>query len=119
MATIDTVTIGGGKPANFLDLGGGADLETIEAAVSFVLSDPRVEAIFVNILGGITKCDDIAEGIIEARRRTGSGKPVVVRMTGTNEEEGVRLLRGAGIDTLQTMEEAAERVVALSRGGRT
>jgi succinyl-CoA synthetase beta subunit len=118
MATIDTVTLGGGRPANFLDLGGGADPETIEAAVSFVLSDPRVEAVLVNILGGITKCDDIAEGIIEARRRTGSGKPIVVRMTGTNEEEGARLLRVADIDTLQTMEEAAERVVALSGDGQ-
>jgi succinyl-CoA synthetase beta subunit len=117
LATIDTVTLRGGRPANFLDLGGGASPESIEEGVSFVLSDPRVRAVFVNILGGITRCDDAARGIIDARRRTGSEKPIVVRMTGTNEEEGVRLLSEAGIDNLRTMEEAAERIVALAGGG--
>jgi succinyl-CoA synthetase beta subunit len=117
MATIDTVTLHGGKPANFLDLGGGASAELIGTGVSYVLSDPRVRALFVNILGGITRCDETALGVIEARERTGSGKPIVVRMTGTNEEEGRRLLKEAGIDALDTMEEAAERVVALA-GGR-
>lgn len=116
MATVDTVTLRGGRPANFLDLGGGASPERIEAAVSFVLSDPRVEAVFVNILGGITRCDDTARGIINARKRTGSEKPIVVRLTGTNEEEGIRLLGEAGIDTLQTMEEAAEQAVSLAGG---
>ncbi|MCW3979324.1 MAG: succinate--CoA ligase subunit beta, partial [Candidatus Bathyarchaeota archaeon] len=117
MATIDTVTLRGGKPANFLDLGGGASPESIEEGISFVLSDPRVSAVFVNILGGITRCDDVARGIIDARLLTGSEKPIVVRLTGTNEEEGLRLLGEAGIDTLDTMEEAAERVVALVGGG--
>jgi len=117
MATIDTVTLHGGRPANFLDLGGGASAELIGTGVSYVLSDPRVRALFVNILGGITRCDETARGVIEARERTGSGKPIVVRMTGTNEEEGRRLLKEAGIDALDTMEEAAERVVALT-GGR-
>jgi len=117
MATIDTVTLHGGRPANFLDLGGGASAELIGTGVSYVLSDPRVRALFVNILGGITRCDETARGVIEARERTGSGKPIVVRMTGTNEEEGRRLLKEAGIDALDTMEEAAERVVALA-GGR-
>jgi len=114
MATLDTVTLHGGRPGDFLDLGGGAPPDRIEAAVSFVLSDPRIDALFVNILGGITRCDDTARGLIEARRRTGSEKPIVVRMMGTNEEEGRRILREAGIDTLDTMEEAAERVVALA-----
>ena len=116
MASIDTVTLQGGKPANFLDLGGGASADMIGTGVSFVLSDPRVRALFVNILGGITRCDDTARGIIDARERTGSEKPIVVRMTGTNEEEGKRLLMGAGIETLDTMEEAAEMVVALTGG---
>jgi succinyl-CoA synthetase beta subunit len=116
MATLDTVTLHGGKPANFLDLGGGASPERIEVAVSFVLSDHRVNALFVNILGGITKCDDTAKGIIEARRRTASDKPIVVRMIGTNEEEGKQLLNEVDIDTLNTMEEAAERVVILAGG---
>ncbi len=114
MATIDTVTLHGGKPANFLDLGGGASAEMIGTGVSYVLSDPRVRALFVNILGGITRCDETARGVIEAREKTGSVKPIVVRMTGTNEEEGRRLLKEAGINALNTMEEAAERVVALA-----
>jgi succinyl-CoA synthetase beta subunit len=117
MATIDTVTLHDGRPANFLDLGGGASAEMIGTSVSYVLSDPRVRALFVNILGGITRCDETARGVLEARERTGSEKPIVVRMTGTNEEEGKRLLKEAGIDALDTMEEAAERVVALA-GGR-
>jgi succinyl-CoA synthetase beta subunit len=117
MATIDTVTLHGGKPANFLDLGGGASAELIGTGVSYILSDPRVRALFVNILGGITRCDETAQGVIEARKKTGSEKPIVVRMTGTNEEEGKRLLSEAGIDALDTMEEAAERVVALAGGG--
>lgn len=116
MATIDTVTLHGGKPANFLDLGGGASPKRIESGVSFVLSDPRVSALFINVLGGITRCDDTARGIIEARRRAPLEKPIVVRMMGTNEEEGKKLLEEAGIDTLDTMEDAAERVVALVGG---
>ncbi len=116
MATIDTVTLHGGRPANFLDLGGGASSEIIGTGVSYVLSDFRVRALFVNILGGITRCDETARGVIEAREKTGSEKPIVVRMTGTNEEEGRRLLKEAGIDDLDTMEAAAERVVALARG---
>ncbi len=113
MATLDSVTLLGGKPANFLDLGGGASPERIETGVTFVVKDPRVRAVFVNILGGITRCDDTARGIIETRKRLGSEKPFVVRMMGTNEEEGKRLLKEAGIDTLDTMEEAAARAVAL------
>jgi len=116
MATLDSVTLLGGKPATFLDLGGGASPERIETAVTFVVKDPRVRAVFVNILGGITRCDDTARGIIETRKRLGSEKPVVVRMMGTNEEEGRRLLMEAGINTLDTMEEAAERAVALAGG---
>lgn len=116
MATLDTVMLHGGRPGDFLDLGGGASPDRIEAAVSFVASDPRIDAVFVNILGGITRCDDTARGIIQARRRTGFEKPIVVRMIGTNEEEGRRILKEAGIDTLDTMEEAAERVVGLAGG---
>ena len=115
MATLDTVSLRGGMPANFLDLGGGASPERIETAVSFILVDPRVDAVFVNILGGITRCDDTAQGIIRARERTGIMKPIVVRMMGTNEEIGRQLLKEAGIETLETMEEGAVKVVALSR----
>ncbi len=117
MATIDTVALHGGRPANFLDLGGGASAERIETGVSFVMGDSRVEAVFVNILGGITRCDDIARGLVMARSRVGSEKPLVVRLVGTNEEEGRRILGSRGIPTLETMEEAAERIVSLTGGG--
>jgi len=116
MATLDTVALHGGRPANFLDLGGGASAEMIEAGVSFVMGDSRVKAVFVNILGGITRCDDIAKGLMMARSRMGTEKPLVVRLVGTNEEEGRRLLESQGIPTLETMEEAADRVVSLMGG---
>ncbi|MDP6457913.1 MAG: ADP-forming succinate--CoA ligase subunit beta [Candidatus Bathyarchaeota archaeon] len=116
MATLDTVTLYGGRPANFLDLGGGASAERIEAGVSFVMEDSRVKAVFVNILGGITRCDDIAKGLVMARSRMGADIPLVVRLVGTNEEKGRRFLRAQGISTLETMEEAAERAVSLVGG---
>ena len=117
MATIDTVALHGGHPANFLDLGGGASAERIAAGVSFVMGDSRVEAVFVNILGGITRCDEIARGLVMARSRIGSEKPLVVRLVGTNEAEGRAILDSQGIPTLETMEEAAQRVVSLMGGG--
>ncbi|MGQ9680291.1 MAG: ADP-forming succinate--CoA ligase subunit beta [Candidatus Bathyarchaeia archaeon] len=117
MATIDTVAFYGGNPGNFLDLGGGAPQERIEAAVSFVLSDPRITVLLVNILGGITRCDDTARGIVEARRRVKERKFIVVRLMGTNEEEGRRILGKEDIESLDTMEEAAERAVSLAEGG--
>jgi succinyl-CoA synthetase beta subunit len=117
MATLDTVKLYGGRPANFLDLGGGAPADRVEAAVSFLLTDPRVKAIFINILGGITRCDEVARGIISAREKTGVDKPMVVRMIGTMEEKGRRLLEEADITYLDSMEEAARWVVSLA-GGR-
>jgi len=116
MATLDTVMLHGGKAANFLDLGGGATPERIGKAVKFVLSDPRTKALFVNVLGGITRCDHTAEGIVAARKELGVSKPVVVRMMGTNEAEGKALLKEAGIETLDTMEEAADMAVRLAGG---
>lgn len=116
MATLDTVMLYGGRAGNFLDLGGGASPERIGKAVEFVLKDGRVKALFVNVLGGITRCDDTAKGIIDARRKLNDKKPIVVRMMGTNEEEGKRLLHEAGIETDDTMEEAAQKAVALAKG---
>lgn len=115
MATLDTVQLYGGAPGNFLDLGGGADPESIEKAVNFVYSDRRIDALFVNVLGGITRCDHIAEGILNARGES-EDKPIVVRMMGTKEEEGKKILSEAGIETMDSMEEAAQRVVALTGG---
>lgn len=116
MATLDTVMLHGGKAGNFLDLGGGATPERIGKAVKFVLSDNRTKALFVNVLGGITRCDHTAEGIVAAREELGLKKPIVVRMMGTKEEEGKAILKENGIDTLDSMEEAAEQVVRLAGG---
>jgi len=113
MATLDVIRCYGGKPANFLDVGGGAPTERIAAALNIVLSDPNVKALFVNILGGITRCDDVARGIIEATKKPVITKPIVVRLVGTNEEEGKRILAEAGIHVLDSIEEAVNQVVKL------
>ena len=118
MATLDTVMLHGGKAANFLDLGGGATPERIGKAVKFILKDGRTKALFVNVLGGITRCDFTAEGIVAARKELGINKPIVVRMMGTKEAEGKAILRENGIDTLDSMEEAAEKAVRLAGGGQ-
>jgi len=117
MATLDTIQYYGGKPANFLDVGGGAPSEKIATALKIVLSDPKVQALFINILGGITRCDDVARGILEAKEKVGVPKPMVIRLVGTNEEEGKQILTKAGIHVLESMEEAAQRVVEISRQG--
>lgn len=115
MATMDTVYLKGGKPANFLDVGGGATAEVAEKATSLLLRHPKVKVIFFNILGGITRCDEVAKGLINALNKYGAGKKIVVRMMGTNEEEGRRLLNEAGIDWYDSMETAATRAVELAR----
>ncbi len=117
MATLDTIQYYGGKPANFLDVGGGAPAEKIAAALKIVLSDPKVKALFINILGGITRCDEVARGILEAKAKIGVTKPMVIRLVGTNEAEGKRILTEAGIHVLESMEEAAQRVIEISRHG--
>jgi succinyl-CoA synthetase beta subunit len=113
MATLDVIRYYGGKPANFLDVGGGASAKKIAAALNIVLSDPNVKVFFVNILGGITRCDDVARGIIEATKKSVITKPIVVRLSGNNEEEGKRILAEAGIHVLDSMKEAASQVVKL------
>jgi succinyl-CoA synthetase beta subunit len=117
MATLDTIQYYSGQPANFLDVGGGAPAEKIAIALKIVLSDPKVKALFINILGGITRCDEVARGILEAKAKIGVTKPMVIRLVGTNEEEGKRILTEEGIHVLESMEEAAQRVVEISRHG--
>jgi succinyl-CoA synthetase beta subunit len=117
MATLDTIQYYGGKPANFLDVGGGAPSEKTALALRIVLSDPNVKALFINILGGITRCDEVAKGILEAKEKIGVTKPMVIRLVGTNEQEGKKMLTDAGIHVLESMEEAAQRVVEISRQG--
>jgi len=115
MATLDTIQYYGGKPANFLDVGGGATSERIATALDIVLSDSHVKALFINILGGITRCDEVARGILRAKEKVGVTKPMVIRLVGTNEEEGKRILTEAGIHVLESMEEAAQKVVEISK----
>lgn len=115
MATLDTIQLYGGNPANFLDVGGGASAEKMATALNTVLSDASVNAVFINVLGGITRCDEIAKGILEERKRMGFAKPIVIRLVGTNEEEGRRILTEAGIHVLSSMEEAAEKVVEIAK----
>jgi succinyl-CoA synthetase beta subunit len=117
MATLDTIQYYKGKPANFLDVGGGAPAEKIAVALEIVLSDSKVKALFINILGGITRCDEVARGILEARAKIGIKKPMVIRLVGTNEEEGKRILTEAGIHVLESMEEAAQQAVEISKHG--
>ena len=111
MATLDLVALFGGRPANFLDIGGGARSDTVKKALLMVMSKPEVRAVLVNILGGITRCDLVAQGIIDALREAPFAKSVAIRMIGTNEEEGARALREAGVHVYASMEEAASKVI--------
>jgi succinyl-CoA synthetase beta subunit len=115
MNTLDLVKQHGGEPANFLDIGGGASAERVRNALEMVLLDPRVRGVFINVFGGITRGDEVARGIIAARDELHITKPLVVRMTGTMEEEGRRLLQEAGIVPARTATEAAATIVALTR----
>ncbi len=116
MATMDIIKLYGGNPANFLDIGGGARAEQVAAGLRIILSDPRVKAVLINIFGGITRCDEVARGILEAMKEVEVRVPMVVRLVGTNEEEGRRLLAEANITTASSLNEAAEKVVALAKG---
>jgi succinyl-CoA synthetase beta subunit len=118
MATMDIIKHAGGEPANFLDVGGGADAETVKKAFKIILSDSRVKAIFVNIFGGILRCDVLAQGVVGAVTEMGIKVPLVVRLEGTNVEEGRRILKDSGlqIHNAQDMAEGAALSVALARG---
>jgi succinyl-CoA synthetase beta subunit len=115
MATLDMINFYGGKPANFLDLGGGATTEKIATALEIVFSNVQVKAAFVNILGGMTRCDDVARAIVEVKERIRNPRPVVVRLVGTNEEEGKRILTEAAMHVFDSMEEAASKAVEVSK----
>ncbi len=118
MATMDIIKLHGGEPANFLDVGGGATTERVAEAFKLIMSDAKVRAILVNIFGGIVRCDLIAEGIISAVREVGLDIPVVVRLEGTRVEEGKTLLDESGLKIISAdgLSDAADRVVAMSRG---
>jgi succinyl-CoA synthetase beta subunit len=116
MATMDIIKLAGGAPANFLDVGGGASAEQIRNAFRILMADPEVEAVFINIFGGILRCDVLAEGVIAAVRELGVKVPVVMRMKGNNEDKGRQMLQESGLNfvTADDMTEAAGKVVAAA-----
>ena len=116
MATMDIIKLYGGNPANFLDIGGGATAERVAAALRIILSDPNVKAVLINIFGGITRCDEVARGILAAMEEVKPQVPFVVRLIGTNQEEGQKLLAEADMITANTLAEAAQKVVGLVKG---
>ncbi len=116
MATMDIVKFYGGEPANFLDVGGGAQADKVAAALRIILSDNRVKAVLINIFGGITRCDEVARGVLEAIESLNVSVPFVVRLVGTNEEEGRRILAEANLITATSLADAAQKAVAAAKG---
>ncbi|HEY6208794.1 MAG TPA: ADP-forming succinate--CoA ligase subunit beta [Gemmatimonadales bacterium] len=115
MATMDLVKYYGGEPANFLDIGGSSNPQKVVNALRIITADPNVTAILFNIFGGITRCDDVANGIVEATRQLSLKVPLVIRLTGTNEAEAVQILTAAGFSALTDMDEAVKRAVAAAK----
>ncbi len=118
MATMDLVKYYGGDPANFLDIGGSSNPEKVVSALRIITSDPNVKAILFNIFGGITRTDDVANGIVTATSQSPLKVPIVIRLTGTNEEIAVKILEKAGFTAMTDMDEAVKRAVALATGGK-
>jgi succinyl-CoA synthetase beta subunit len=117
MSTLDVVALAGGRPANFLDAGGGSKADEVVTALEVLLSDPKVSVLLINIFGGITRCDEVAEGLLTALDRLGAELPIVVRLDGTNEEEGRAILAErapANVVVESTMLSAARRAVELA-----
>ncbi len=120
MSTMDIIQYAGGSPANFLDVGGGANEEQVRNAMRIILSDPNVKGVLINIFGGIMRCDIIASGVVKAVKEIGCTIPVVVRLEGTNVEEGKAILRDSGLAVIPAdgMKDAAEKIIAaVAKGG--
>lgn len=115
MATMDLVKHFGGEPANFLDIGGSSSPEKVMNAMRILLKDKNVSVIFVNIFGGITRCDDVANGILQAKKALNIKQPIVARLTGTNEEKAMEILKEAGLIFAKTMDEGAQKAIALQK----
>ena len=116
MATMDLVKYYGGEPANFLDIGGSSNPEKVVNALRIITSDPNVKVILFNIFGGITRTDDVANGIVTATKQIKIYVPIVIRLTGTNEAEAVKILEAAGFSALTDMDAAVETAVNLAKG---
>jgi succinyl-CoA synthetase beta subunit len=115
MTTMDIIKLFGGEPANFLDIGGGAKAEQVATALRLILSDPKVEAVLINIFGGITRGDEVARGILEALDQVETNVPMVVRLAGTNAEEGLEILAEAEMETAVTLSDAARKAVQAAK----
>jgi len=115
MATMDVIKLFGGEPANFLDIGGGATADSVTAALQIILADPKVEAVLFNIFGGIVRGDEVALGIIAALEQIETKVPMVIRLLGTNAEEGLRILDAANMLTATTLTEAAQKAVSITK----
>ena len=116
MATMDIIQLNNGKAANFLDIGGGATSEKVTTAFKIILSDPTVQVVLINIFGGITRCDEVAKGIIDVLAEKNIPVPIVVRLAGTNAREGIQLLKNADLITADTLNEAAQKAISYTRG---
>lgn len=117
MATMDMIKLFGGEPANFLDIGGSSNPEKVIDAMNILISDDNVKAVLVNIFGGITRCDDVANGLVSALKQMNINIPVVVRLTGTNAKEGLRILREHGLNTIDSLSQAAKNAIELAISG--
>jgi len=115
MATMDMIKLYGGEPANFLDIGGSSNPQKVVDAMSILLSDKNVTAVMINIFGGITRCDDVARGLVTALTEIKTDMPIVIRLSGTNAKEGLEIINDFGLPTVSTMSEAAEKAIELSK----
>ena len=115
MTTMDIVKLFGGEPANFLDIGGGASADKVSAAMRIILADKNVKAILLNVFGGITRCDEVARGILAALAEVKPTIPMIVRLVGTNAEEGLKILKNAKMITAKSLTEAAEKSVMAAK----
>ncbi len=115
MATMDMIKLYGGEPANFLDIGGSSNPQKVVDAMSILLSDKNVTAVMINIFGGITRCDDVARGLVTALTEIKTEMPIVIRLSGTNAKEGLEIIKDFGLPTVSTMSEAAEKAIELSK----
>ena len=113
MTTMDIVKLFGGEPANFLDIGGGAGADKVAAAMRIILSDKNVKVILFNVFGGITRCDDVAKGLLVALEQIKTTIPIVVRLSGTNAKEGLEILKDSNLTVVETMSEAAQKAISL------
>jgi len=116
MTTMDIIKLFGGEPANFLDIGGGAGAEKVAAAMRIILADPNVKAVLFNIFGGITRCDEVAKGVLTAMEEVKPQVPMVIRLVGTNAEEGRQMLANANMITAETLADAAQKAVTAAKG---